>query len=119
MIGVEITEAISQQYAAYCALAEREFPDVFLDPGHFRWGASDLTVEQMRELLRQSQLTSDGWEGDRPEQEWAEFILSAVHSKLQKIANPEFTKFDQNWLVTSGMVRWLDSNKQYQPILSV
>jgi hypothetical protein len=33
--SVEITEAISQQYAAYCALAEREFPDVFLEPARF------------------------------------------------------------------------------------
>jgi hypothetical protein len=27
-IGAEITEAVSKQYGAYCALAEREFPDV-------------------------------------------------------------------------------------------
>lgn len=72
-IGVEVTEAISQQYAAYCALAEREFPNAFLEPAHFRWGAPQLTTEQMRELLRQPQLTSDGWAGDRPEQESAPF----------------------------------------------
>src|SRR4029077_17901478 len=37
-VGVEATEAISEEYAAFSALAEREFPDVLLDPGHFRWG---------------------------------------------------------------------------------
>ena len=98
MIGVEITEAISQQYAEYCALAEREFPDVFLEPAHFRWGSPKLTVKQMRKLLRQSQLNSGGWEGNRPEQEWAEFILSAIQMKLQKLAHPDFTKFEKNWL---------------------
>ena len=98
MIGVEITEATSQQYAEYCALAEREFPNIFLDPSHFRWGAPKLTVEQMRELLQQSKLTGEGWEGDQPEKEWAEFILSAVHSKLKKLAHPNFTKFKKNWL---------------------
>jgi hypothetical protein len=97
-IGVEVTEAISQQYAAYSALAEREFPDVFLEPAHFRWGAPALTTDQMRELLRQPQLTSDGWAGERPEQEWALFIQSVVDTKLAKLAPPDFVKFHQTWL---------------------
>ena len=71
---------------------------MFLEPAHFRWGAPTLTVKQMRELLRQKQLTSDGWAGDRPEQEWAEFILSAVDIKLAKLAHPDFAKFEKNWL---------------------
>jgi len=97
-IGVEITEAISQQYASYCALAEREFPDVFLEPAHFRWGAPSMTVEQMRTLLRQSQLSSAGWAGDRPEQEWALFIQGVVDTKLAKLGRADYAKFDQNWL---------------------
>jgi hypothetical protein len=97
-IGVEVTEAISQQYAAYSALAEREFPGVFLEPAHFRLGVPELTTDQMRELLRQPQLTSDGWAGHRPEQEWALFIQSVVDAKLAKLAHSEFDKFDQTWL---------------------
>ena len=97
-IGVEVTEAISEQYAAYCALAERDFPGVSLEPAHFRWGAPKLTTEEMRELLRQGQLTSDGWAGDRPEQEWALFIQSVVNMKVAKLAHPDFAKFDNNWL---------------------
>lgn len=96
--GIEITEAISQQFADFCALAEREFPDALLEPAHFRWDAPSRTIEEMRALLRHSQLTSDGWAGDRPEQEWARFILSAVDSKLAKLARPDFDKFDENWL---------------------
>lgn len=97
-IGIEVTEAISQQYAAYCALAEREFPNVFLEPAHFRWGAPDMTAEQMRDLLRQTQLSSEGWAGDRPEEEWALFIQSIVDTKLKKLARSDFAKFDLNWL---------------------
>lgn len=98
-VGVEITEAISPQFAAYCALAEREFPDVFLQPGHFRWGAPELTVAEMRQLLAQSQkITSEPWVGDRAEQEWALFIQSVVDIKLEKLARPGFEVFDQNWL---------------------
>lgn len=97
-IGVEVTEAISEQYAAYCALAEREFPDVFLEPAHFRWGVPRLTTDEMRDLLRQSQLSAEAWVGDRPEQEWAYFIQSVVDAKLKKLSHPDFSKFDQNWL---------------------
>lgn len=97
-IGVEVTEAISEQYAAYSALAEREFLDVLLEPGHFRWGAPKLSVEEMRKLLRQAKLSAKPWMGDRPEQEWALFIQSVVDAKLIKLAKPEFGKFKLNWL---------------------
>jgi hypothetical protein len=97
-VGVEVTEAISEQYAAYSALAERKFPDVLLEPGHFRWDAPKLSVEEMRKLLRQTKLSAKPWMGDRPEQEWALFIKSVVDAKLTKLAKPEFEKFDQNWL---------------------
>jgi hypothetical protein len=96
--GIEITEAITQQFAAYCALAERECPDALLELAHFGWDAPNRTTEEMRALLCQSQLTSDGFAGDRPEQDWARFILSTVDSKLAKLARPDFTKFDENWL---------------------
>jgi len=97
-IGVEVTEAISQQYAAYCALAEREFPDVFLEPGHFRWGAQKLTTDEMRALLRQDQLSASPWVGDRAEREWAMYIQSIVESKLAKLGKPGFSHFSENWL---------------------
>lgn len=97
-IGVEITEAISQQYAAYCALAEREFPELFLEPAHFRWGAPAMTVNDMRNLLQQRNLSSMGWAGNRPEQEWALFIRSVVDSKLTKLERADFAKYCQNWL---------------------
>lgn len=97
-IGVEITEAIAPDYAAYCALADREFPSKLLEPGHFRWGTPPLSVEEKRDLLRQSKMTSDGWVGNRPEQEWALFIQSLVEKKLKKLTNNGFEKFDVNWL---------------------
>jgi hypothetical protein len=97
-VGVEVTEAISEQYAAYSALAEREFPNALLDPGHFRWGAPRRSVEEMRKLLRQSRLSAKPWMGDRLEREWAFFIQSVVDAKLTKLASLEFEKFDLNWL---------------------
>lgn len=83
--GIEITEAIPRQYAAYCALAEREFPNAILEPSHFRLGTPEMTVEQMRDLLRQDQLSGEPWVGDRPEREWAIHMKSVVDVKLAKM----------------------------------
>lgn len=96
--GIEVTEAVSEQYAAYSALAEREFPDVFLEPGHFRWGAPKMTTDEMRALLRQNQLCSPPWAGDRPEREWASYMESIIDCKLAKLAKPQFGRFNENWL---------------------
>jgi hypothetical protein len=98
MIGLEITEAISEQYAAYCALAEREFPGATLELALFRWGSPTRTVDEMRELLRNDRLISPPWTGDSAEQEWALFIKSVIDNKLGKLAQPGFGKFDKNWL---------------------
>ncbi len=97
-IGIEVTEAISAQYSKYCALAEKEFPDALLEPAHFGWDAPERSKEEMREMLRQNQLTSSGWTGDRPEREWALFVQSFIDKKLEKLAASDFTKYDTNWL---------------------
>lgn len=97
-VGIELTEAVSEQYAAYSALAEREFSDVFLEPGHFRWGSPNLTIDEMRTLLRQDQLSAQPWIGDRAEQEWALYIQSVIASKLTKLAKPGFCQLPENWL---------------------
>lgn len=98
-VGVEATEAISEQYAAFSALAEREFPEVLLDPGHFRWGSPRKSVEKMRKILMQGRLTAPPWEGDRPEEEWALYMESIVRTKLAKLKRPDFSKYVENWLV--------------------
>jgi len=69
-IGVEVTEAISEQYASATALAEREGLSDSVAPGHFGWGAPKRSAAELRELLRAERLVSDGWAADRPEQEW-------------------------------------------------
>lgn len=97
-IGIEVTESIPEQYAAYCALAEREFPDAMLEPSHFRWGSPPLTLVEMRTLLAQTRLSGEPWYGDSAEREWAQFILGSIQAKLAKLAAPEFQKFTSNRL---------------------
>lgn len=98
LIGIEVTESIPEKYAQFCAIAEREFPDRFLDIGHFRWGSSDLTLEEMRRILAKGQITSPGWEGDSVEREWAQFIRYSIEKKLANLANDGFEKYRLNWL---------------------
>lgn len=97
-IGLEITEAIPQQFAALCALAEQEFPDRWFPADLFPWGAGSLTKDEMRALLRQNAPAASGWIDDTPEREWALFMQKVVEIKRTKLAQPGFDKFEQNWL---------------------
>jgi hypothetical protein len=96
--GIEVTEAVSRQYAAYCALAEREFPEVFLQPAHFRWGAPEMSLKEMRSLLGRSKLTGKAWVGDSAEREWAAYMESVISSKLLKLTKPGYAVFPVMWL---------------------
>jgi hypothetical protein len=45
----------------------------------------EISLSQMRDLLRQDQMTAKPWIGDRPEQECALFMQSVVDTKLAKL----------------------------------
>ena len=96
-VGIEVTEAVSKQFAAYCALAEREYPKSSIDLGLFRWGKKDLTIPEMRALLAKNKSVSSG--GDNPEHEWALYLNGIIRKKLRKFAHPEFVKYDINYLL--------------------
>lgn len=98
LIGVEITEAITEEYAAFCALAEREFPNVMYALSHFRPGTKRKTVEDMRAILRGEISTNEGWIGESPEEFWAQKIADSVLRKAEKLSKPGFALFDENWL---------------------
>ena len=96
-IGVEITEAITEEFASYCAFRERKYPEGIIDPGFFRPGTPRRTPDEMRDLPR-DRLESEGWGDDGPEQDWALHVQKALDMKLAKLAHPGFEKFDRNWL---------------------
>lgn len=98
-MGIEVTEAIPEQYAAYCALAEREFPDPILEPAHFKWDAPKLTTDEMRVLLRQDQLSGEPWVGDQPEREWAAQMKRTVDTKSATMQKLGFSCFEKNCLL--------------------
>ena len=99
IIGVEVTEAIPQDYAAASALSEREGPEAIIDMSQFKWGMQCKTTQEIREIISQDKLTGPGWEGDSPELEWAQAIWDITQNKLQKLGSPDFEKFLTNWLL--------------------
>ena len=95
--GIEVTEATTEQYSAYSSAVEKAGTG-FLEPAHFRYSAPDLSSRQMDNLLRETELSSDGWSGDSPEREWAQGIQSSIEKKLLTINIPGYQKFKKNWL---------------------
>lgn len=97
-VGIEITEAVPERFAALCALAEKEFPGHLLPVASFPWDAETLSKDKMRDLLRGDARSAAGWVGNAPEIEWASFMSGVVKNKLRKLAGNGFQLFDENWL---------------------
>jgi hypothetical protein len=74
-IGLEVTEAIPTKFANDAAVSARKSPGRCLhSPG-------------------------GGWIGNAAEGCWAKYMVYVVESKLVKLANKEFQKFQRNWLM--------------------
>lgn len=98
-IGIEVTEAIPQDYAAASALSERQGSQGVIDMSLFRWGAEPKTTREVKEIISQKELTGDGWEGDAPEGEWAEAIYEILSVKHKRLVSPDFQRVTENWLL--------------------
>jgi hypothetical protein len=95
-VGIEITEAIPERFAALCALAEREFPGCWLPVEVFQWN-QPLSTDEMRDLLR-CRMHLGGWVSSAAEREWAVFMNGVIQSKSEKLTREDFEKYEQNWL---------------------
>jgi hypothetical protein len=97
-IGVEITESIPEDYAKCCFIAEKINPNAQIDLSFFKWGQPHKTTAELKKIANQTELTGDGWEGDRPEVEWANFINKTVTVKLKKLRNAGYENLSECWL---------------------
>jgi hypothetical protein len=97
-VGIEITEAVPEGFAALCSFAEKEFPERAIHLGLFPLDAKPLSGDEMRDLLS-GNAQSAGWVGNMPEREWAGFMNRVVKKKLLKLASDGFQLFDENWLI--------------------
>ncbi len=99
-IGIEVTEAIPQQYAHAVAIQNRECPPAILDPSLFQYGDPAMDADQIRHLLQQvgDRLIGPGWIGESVEQEWAGRMALAVLHKTEMLNERTFRRQEGNWL---------------------
>lgn len=98
-VGVEFTEARSQNHAHYQAILNREYPEKIYSTSLFQIGEPPLSKSEIHKDLQQDTLAGKPLMGDQPERDWAEYIQIAIQAKLIALAKVEFKKFDKNWLL--------------------
>lgn len=96
--GIEITEAITQDYSSCLALAERIKPDAVIDMSLFHPDSPRKTTQELREIIASSSLTGSGWAGSFAEEDWASFIGDVISGKQTKLEKVGYRKFPVNWL---------------------
>lgn len=93
-VGVEITEATSQQFEKARTLADGPF----FYPSHFRPGGRNFSKDELRGLVGADAPAGPGWGAKGAEKDWVNFISKALQRKLSKLSDEGFDKFDRNWL---------------------
>lgn len=100
-IGIEFTESIPKQLARAQALLEIYFPNGHLEPEYFLWDARDRSKNEIIKILNKSQqhFIGQGFVGKSIEENWLKGMTGCIRNKTVKLNNPDFEKFDKNWLL--------------------
>lgn len=97
-IGIEVTEAVNQEYAKATTLPETEIEGATIDPSLFKWGTPDRKLHELRSIVSRKKLTGPGWEGMSVEREYAEAVFDVITAKTKKLQTIGFKRFVENWL---------------------
>jgi len=97
-IGVEVTEAVSEEWAATDALAEQMDKVVPLLQDQFKRGTPKRTAAQRRELL-ENQSHGPGWGDFGMDREWAASMMDCIFRKTRSLSRSGFTKCEKNLLL--------------------
>ena len=119
VVGIEITEAVSQDMARIDAMRYAEDEVVCLDMSLFRPGTPRRSTQELRAILEgsryseteetvedknefdtvQSRPMGPGWAGDGAERDWAEAIHKVIETKVASAKKLGFVRFDETWLL--------------------
>jgi len=97
-IGIEHTEAVSQNEAHETVLREKgEGPDVYFI-SHHHPGEPKKTAKELKEEI---EANDDGkaWCGDSVEREWAEAMFHFIEKKVATLLKDGFERFEKDWLL--------------------
>lgn len=97
-IGIEHTEAISQNEAHKAVLRQRGNGPKMCYISRTLPGEPK---KQNKKLIKEIEANDpgDGWVGNSPETEWADAMLHFVKNKLNTVKKDGFERFDEDWLL--------------------
>jgi hypothetical protein len=117
-IGLEFTEAVSQEEAEIDALACHLNKSVLLFTDQFKRDMPKRTAAQRRQIIENPPLGGPGWGDDRGVPEWVEWMMDCIQKKTRSLAKADFDKYAENWLLvcdelplpfaTDTAKRWID-----------
>jgi hypothetical protein len=97
-IGIECTEAVPANWAWANARNEEKQYDSIMPLQQFAPGEPLMTPGEIDEIAR-GVSCGDGWAGRAPERQWADAMFHFADAKARKIAAPDFTRYEQNWVL--------------------
>jgi len=97
-VGIEFTEAVSQEWAETAALMKKEGVQVPLLMDQFKRGTPKRTVSQRRAII-QNQPFGEGWADNGFVTEWALCMTDSLCNKTEDFRKPDFKKYAKNWLL--------------------
>ena len=97
-IGVECTEAVTQDYAHVSAIIEGQDIDNVIDISLFKWDQTKSDDEKY-EIATQINFSGRPWDGDSVEKEWAQAMMDVVEKKTGDLRANEFEKYRENILL--------------------
>lgn len=97
-IGIEVTEAINEEYAKATTLPEADNDNFVIDPSLFKWDTPRRKLPELRRVVSCTKLTGPGWDGNTVEREYADAIFDVLTVKTEKLRGEKFERFGENWL---------------------
>jgi hypothetical protein len=98
-VGLEFTEAVSQEEAAIDAQAQHMGKSVVLFADQFKKDMPRRTAAERRRIIEDPPPGGVGWGDDRGVPEWIEWMLDPIRKKIIAFAKPGFVKYAENWLL--------------------
>ena len=97
-IGIEIIEAVPQNYAEVDAITEYNQFDNIRSSVRYQPGEAKRPIQELTAIARGDH-PEDIWMGNSIEELWAEAMFHSCIQKSEKFQNVEFKKYAQNWLL--------------------
>lgn len=97
-IGLECTEAVSEEWAQIDAIRERDHPESIIMLPMLKPGTKKFTKEERIDIAK-GQKAGSLWVGNMAERRWAEALAYFISEKTKKLRAGNYSAFPETWLV--------------------